>query len=330
MSLSLRGKTIFFLGCLAAASLSSVQSLAAQNLTFAEIKKLPVPPGAQRVSYGTDPSQFGELRLPQRKGPYPVVVVIHGGCWYSEYSLSHIANFNASLTRLGIATWSLEYRRIGNPGGGWPGTFVDVARGTDYLRVLARSYPLDLKRVIVIGHSAGGQLALWLAARPRLAKDTPLYSNYPLRLRGIVSLAGITDLRKYRPNCGQAVNKLLGGPPEEFPDRYEQTSPVELLPLKVEQRLVHGSLDEIVPVDFSSAYETAARKKGDGVRLTIVAGAGHFDLIAPQSSAWPAVKDAVRSLLRVRDTSSANISRRSGHLTADRRQIRRSGSRRKS
>ncbi|MEO8435203.1 MAG: alpha/beta hydrolase [Pyrinomonadaceae bacterium] len=300
MSLSLRGKTIFFLGCLAAVSLCSLQSLAAQNLTFADIKKLPVPPGAHLVSYGNDPSQFGELRLPQRKGPYPVVVVIHGGCWYSEYSLSHIANFNASLTRLGVATWSLEYRRIGNPGAGFPGTFADVASGTDYLRVLARSYPLDLKRVIVIGHSAGGQLALWLAARPRLAKDSLLYSNYPLRLRGIVSLAGITDLRRYRPNCGEAVNKLLGGPPEEFPYRYEQTSPIELLPLKVEQHLIHGALDNIVLADFSRDYETAARKQGDRVRLTIVANAGHFDLIAPQSSAWPAVEKAVRSLLMVK------------------------------
>ncbi len=236
--------------------------------------------------------------MPKRKGPYPVVVVIHGGCWYSEYDLSQVANFSASLTRLGVATWNLEYRRIGNPGAGWPGTFSDVSGGTDHLRVLARSYPLDLKRVIVIGHSAGGQLALWLAARSRLPKNSPLYANNPLPLRGIVSLAGITDLRRYRPNCGDAVNKLLGGAPEEVPRRYQQTSPKELLPLKVGQRLIHGALDEIVPVDFSRDYEVAARKKGDRVRLTIVANAGHFDLIAPQSSAWPAVEEAVRSLLR--------------------------------
>jgi acetyl esterase/lipase len=151
--LSLRVKGIFFLGCsLAVGSLVISRSVAAQNLTFEDIKKLPVPAGAQRFSYGSDPSQFGELRLPQTKGPYPVVVVIHGGCWYSEYDLSYLENFNARLTRLGVATWSLEYRRIGNPGGGWPGTFTDVSRGRDYLRVLARSHPLDLKRVIVIGH----------------------------------------------------------------------------------------------------------------------------------------------------------------------------------
>ncbi|MDQ2936533.1 MAG: alpha/beta hydrolase [Acidobacteriota bacterium] len=301
MTVSLTTKAIYYLGCsLALVSLVIIQSVTAQNLTFEDIKKLPAPPGAQRLAYGSDPSQFGELRLPQRKGPSPVVVVIHGGCWYSEYDLSQLANFNARLAGLGVATWSLEYRRIGNPGGAWPGTFEDVAHGTDYLRVLARSYPLDLRRVIVVGHSAGGQLALWLAARNRLPKDSPLYANNPLQLQGIVSLAGITDLRRYRPNCGEAVNKLLGGSPEEVPDRYRQTSPIELLPLKVEQRLIHGTLDELVPPDFSKDYEAAARKKRDRVQLILLPNAGHFDLIAPQSSAWPAVEKAVRSLLRLR------------------------------
>lgn len=301
MRLSLSAKAVLVFSCsLVVGSLITVQSVPAQNLTFEDIKKLPAPSGSQRFSYGSDPSQFGELRLPTGKGPYPVAVVIHGGCWYSEYDLSQVANFNASLTRLGVATWSLEYRRIGNLGGGWPGTFADVASGTDYLRVLARSYPLDLRRVIVVGHSAGGQLAIWLAARHRLPKDSPLYANNAVPLRGIVSLAGITDLRRYRPNCGDAVNKLLGGSPDAVPERYRQTSPIELLPLGVEQRLIQGALDEIVPADFSRDYEAAARKKGDPVRLTIVATAGHFDLIAPKSSAWPDVENAVRSLLRLR------------------------------
>lgn len=284
---------------LAAVFLVLTQSAVAQNLTFEDIKKLPSPDGALRVAYGNDPSQFGELRLPPGKGRHAVVVVIHGGCWFSEYDLTHLENFTARLTSLGVATWSLEYRRIGNPGGGWPGTFVDVAHGTDYLRVLARSYPLDLKRVIVIGHSAGGQLALWLAARRRLPRDSPLYTNNPLPLRGVVSLAGISDLRKYRPNCGDAVTKLLGGSPEEVPDRYQQTSPIDLLPLKIEQRLIQGTLDKIVPVDFSKNYDVAARKKGDRVRLTILPKAGHFDLIAPESPAWLSIESAVRSLLRL-------------------------------
>ena len=170
--------------------------------------------------------QFGDLRLPPGKGSHPVVIIIHGGCWYSEYDLKHVAAFSAALMHEGMATWSLEYRRIGDAGGGWPSTFEGVARGADHLRVLARSYPLDLRRVVV-GHSAGEQLALWLAARKRLPKESPLYSPDPLPLLGIVSLAGITDLRGYGSSCGSAVMKLLGGSPEEVPLWYRQTSPIE-------------------------------------------------------------------------------------------------------
>jgi acetyl esterase/lipase len=285
---------------LVAILLSFTRSADVQNLSFKDIEKLPRPPADHRIFYGGDPSQFGDLRLPKGGGPHPVVVVIHGGCWYSEYDLNHLASFCDSLTRLGVATWSLEYRRIGNAGGGWPGTFEDVAQGTDYLRVLARTYPLDLRRVVAVGHSAGGQLALWLAARARLPKDSPLHSPDPLPLRGVVSLAGITDLRRYRPNCGDAVTKLLGGSPQEVAVRYEQTSPAELLPLKIPQRLIHGAQDKIVPVDLSKAYEAAARAGGGDVRLTIIPGAGHFELISPQSSAWPAVEQSVLSLLRVK------------------------------
>lgn len=270
----------------------------AQNLTFEDIRKLPAPPADRRIAYGSDPSQFGDLRLPEGTGPHPVVIVVHGGCWFSEYDLNHLASFSAALTRLGVATWSLEYRRIGQSGGGWPGTFADVARGADYLRVLARRYPLDLRRVIVVGHSAGGQLALWLAARRRLPKDSPLYAPHPLTLRGVVPLAGITDLRRYRPRCGDAVTKLLGGSPEDVALRYQQTSPVELLPVGVPQRLIQGEQDRIVPIEFGRDYEAAARNSGDDVHLSVIPAAGHFELIAPQSAAWPVIEEAINTLLR--------------------------------
>lgn len=284
--------------CLVAVLPFFAQPAKAQNLSFEEIEKLPASPADHRIAYGDGPLQFGDLRLPQGRGPHPVVIVIHGGCWYSEYDLKHVANFSAMLTHMGVATWSLEYRRIGDAGGGWPGTFEDVALGADFLRVLARAYPLDLSRVVVVGHSAGGQLALWLTARKRLPKDSLLYSPDPLPLWGVVSLAGITDLRGYGLGCSNAVTKLLGGSPEEVPLRYRQTSPIELLPLRVKQRLIHGLLDQIVPPEQSSEYEVAARRKGDDVRLITIREAGHFDLIAPQSSAWPAVQEALRSLLK--------------------------------
>lgn len=299
MSLRIRTRVVAAC-CFAGVLFALAQSISAQQLTFEDIKRLPVPPGGQRFSYGSNPNEFGELRLPEGRGPHPVAIVIHGGCWYSQYDLDQLGNFNARLTELGVATWSLEYRRIGNPGGGWPGTFADVAQGADHLRVLARTYPLDLNRVIVIGHSAGGHLALWLAARRRLPAASALYDKNPLLVRGVVSLAGVSDLRKFRPNCRDAVTKLLGGSPQEVAERYQQTSPIELLPLGVEQRLILGAVDEIVPAELGKSYQTAARKKGDRVDLTLVAGAGHFDLIAPQSFAWPAVVEAIRSLLKLK------------------------------
>lgn len=274
----------------------------AQNLTFEDIKKLPAPPPADgRMSYGREASQFGELRLPKTPGKHPVVIVIHGGCWFSEYDFTHIANFSAALTEVtGAATWTLEYRRVGQTGGGWPGTFQDVARGADYLRVLARTYPLDLKRVVVVGHSAGGQLGLWLAARDRMPKGSLFFAPDPLPLRGVVSLAGVTDLRKFGTRCNGAVSKLLGGSAEELTERYRQTSPAELLPLGVPQSLIHGALDKIVPPDLSRDYVRAARARGDEAKLTILEQVGHFDLISPRSTAWPTIEIEVRALLNAK------------------------------
>jgi acetyl esterase/lipase len=283
---------------LSLATIFGAQSVGAQNLTFEDIKKLPAPPPDKRISYGSDASQFGELRLPQTTGKkHPVVIVIHGGCWFSEYDLTHLANFSAALTRAGVATWTLEYRRVGQAGGGWPGTFQDVARGADHLRVLARTYPLDLKRVVAVGHSAGGQLGLWLAARSQVKEGSLFFTPDPLQLRGVVSLAGINDLRKFGAGCNSAVKKLLGGSAEELPERYQQTSPVELLPLGVRQSLIHGALDKIVSPDLSRDYTKAAQARGDNIRLTILEQAGHFDLISPRSAAWPTIEREVLSLL---------------------------------
>jgi pimeloyl-ACP methyl ester carboxylesterase len=153
--------------------------------------------------------------------------------------------------------------------------------------------------VVVVGHSAGGQLALWLAARHRLPKESALYTPDPLRPSGVVALAAISDLRKYRPKCGDAVTKLLGGGPEEFGARYAETSPIELLPAGVPLRLIHGARDNLVPAEMGREFEAAARRKGDDVKLTVIENAGHFELIAPQSSAWSAVNEAVRSLLKI-------------------------------
>jgi acetyl esterase/lipase len=256
------------------------------------ILDLAPPPADARIAYGDAPQQFGDLRLPKAAGTgaqaFPVAIVIHGGYWRSTYGLEHIGHLCAALTRAGVATWSLEYRRIGDPGGGWPGAGEDVVRGAEYLRTLAQRYPLDLTRVVAIGHSAGGQLALWLAAQHKIP------------LRGVVSLAGVADLRRawdLRLSQG-VVADLLGGTPQEQPERYRQASPIELLPLGVPQRLFHGTRDDVVPIEISRRYQVAAAAAGDDARLIEIQDAGHFDLIDPRTPAWAQVKAAVLELLK--------------------------------
>lgn len=258
-----------------------------------------VSQAVERIAYGPHEDQFADLRLPAGAGPYPVAVVIHGGCWSLPYDLEPISELSAALTRAGFATWTIEYRRLGQDGGGWPGTLLDSGAAVDRLRELSASARLDLDRIVLIGHSAGGQLALLTAARPRLAPDHPLRGPNPLPVRGVVSLSGITDLREYalRPGgCNAAAARLAGGSPAEVPERYALASPVELLPLGVPVRLVHGRLDPIVPVEQSLGFEARARAAGDDARAVLVDGAGHFEPIAPTGPAYEAVERAVREL----------------------------------
>ncbi len=264
------------------------------------ILDLAPPPDGIHLAYGSDAQQFGELRLPTGPGPHPVVVVIHGGYWRAAYDLKHIGHLCVALTRTGLATWNLEYRRLGNPGGGWPGTFNDVAAGIDYLRTVAPQYGLDLGRVVVIGHSAGGELALWAGARGRIAASDPLYTAQPLPLRGVVGLAPVADLRRgwELGLSSGVVGDLLGGDPTAVPAHYRDTSPRELLPLGLPQRLIHGTADNIVPFTISEGYTQAAKAAGDDARLLPLADLGHFELIDPRSTAWPTVRDTVAALLK--------------------------------
>jgi acetyl esterase/lipase len=290
-------------GCLLAAALGAALSSASQELmTSKDLASLPQPPADRTVAYGDGPQQFGELRLPGGTGPHPVAIVIHGGCWQAPYGLDHVRSLCASLTGAGVATWSLEYRRLGDAGGGWPGTFEDVAQGADFVRRLALSHPLDLDRVVAVGHSAGGHLALWLAARRRLPAASVFRGEDPLRLRAVVSLAGIADLRDAaaRPICGEAPIQLLGGRPEQVPERLRIASPVESLPFGVAQTLVFGALDRIVPPEHGRLHLEAATRAGDAAALRILEGCGHFELIHPASRAWPDVRGAVLAAAAVR------------------------------
>jgi len=275
--------------------------------------------GATEIRYGEDESQVAELHLPPGSGRVPTAVVIHGGFWQSAYGMSLATPLAADLARNGIAGYAIEYRRVGN-GGGWPTTFDDVAAAID---ALADQPRVDLTRVVAIGHSAGGQLALWAAARPGLPVPpppgsplaaspgsplapaqgsplTPLPGASPrVRLRGAVSQAGVLDLAAaYRQQLGgSAVQDLLGGTPDSHPDRYASASPVERLPVKVPTALIHGTRDAAVPLAQSQAYLAAARAAGDPVTLTELPHVGHFELIDPHHSAWTTCRsEAVRLL----------------------------------
>jgi acetyl esterase/lipase len=285
----------FIIGLSAIALIAIARS---QNQASRNILSRPEPPPDHRISYGKDPLQFGELRLPKSPGPHPVVVVIHGGCWMAEYGLSYMGHLSAALAEVGVATWNLEYRRVGNAGGGWPGTFQDIAQGTDFLRTLAKSYPLDPSRVVALGHSAGGQLALWLAARKRLPRDSRLYQDDPLQLRGIVPLAAITDLRKPGTACDELIGKLMGGSATDLALQYSQVSPIELLPLGVKQTVIQGETDNIVPLSMANDYAQTAKGKGDDLKLVVLEKTGHFELVDPKSPAWARVKDEVLELLK--------------------------------
>ena len=263
-------------------------------LTIEDYVRLPVVPPTARLAYGVDPAQFGDLYLPSQGDIHPVLIVIHGGCWNANNGLEPVGLFCEVFARLGIAVWSLEYRRLGN-GGGWPNTMLDVGAGADHLRVLATQHPLDLSRVVAVGHSAGGHLALWLAARHRLALDSPLAMPNPLHLTGVVSLAGIPDLvdAYERKICGGAASALMGGSPETLESRYRDASPSALLPLGVPQQLLIGELDKAVPPAHNETYVAYANALGDAVTLTILPSVGHIEVVTPGTAIWPQVEQAI-------------------------------------
>jgi acetyl esterase/lipase len=291
-------RPIVFISLALAAVAAEPGACALQGQSSRDILTRPAPPVDHRLSYGPNEFQFGDLRLPKGAGPHPVAIVIHGGCWMSEYGLSYMGHLSAALTEAGVATWSVEYRRVGNQGGGWPGTFEDVARAADHLRKIAKSYPLDLNRVVAVGHSAGGHLALWLAARKLLPKDSPAYSHNPLPLRGVVSLAGVTDLRRDGTACDANVAQLMGGPANDKAAIYDQASPIALLPLGIPTAIVQGSSDPIIPLEMAKDYAEAAKKKGDEAKLVVIEKAGHFEIVDPKSFAWEAVRNEVLALLK--------------------------------
>jgi acetyl esterase/lipase len=263
------------------------------------------PPTAdQRIHYGPGEFQFGDLWLPKVRGgkASPVVVFFHGGWWQAAYDLAYAGFLCESLRNDGITVWSVEYRRVGDAGGGWPGTFQDAAAWFDFVKELAGKFPLDLGRVVVAGHSAGGHLAFWTAGRHHVPEGSVLSLPRPtVGVHAAISLAGAVDLRL---TCDLAsgvfahdkeeVAALMGGLAKDVPERYAAGDPGLLLPLGVAQVLIQGTRDGQIPPELPGRWAGNARRQHDAVEVVVIEGADHFDVVDPESAAWPQVRGVFR------------------------------------
>ncbi|MEJ3652641.1 alpha/beta fold hydrolase [Actinomycetes bacterium KLBMP 9759] len=245
-----------------------------------------------RLTYGPHPSQFGELSLPDHD-PRAVVVLVHGGFWRQAWDLELARPLAADLVAAGHAVWAIEYRRVGG-GGGWPATFDDVAAAFDLLAgpvQEAAGGRLDLDRVVAVGHSAGGHLAVWSGARAGLPADSP-WARPAVRLRGVVSQAGVLDLVDAVELSSGAVVDFLGGTPAEHPDRYALASPIARVPIGVPVVCVHGTADVNVPIRQSERFVAAS-----GDELVVLPDVEHMAVIDPAADAWRVCRDAIDRLL---------------------------------
>src|SRR6478752_5460907 len=259
-----------------------------------------------KYQYGEDPSQWGELFLPEVAAPKGVVVVIHGGYWRSQYGAELGEPLAKDLAAHGVAAWNLEYRRAGN-GGGWPNTFADVLAGIDKLRDIGAEHNLGLDRVVALGHSAGGHLAVWAAGRSRLGQlgapdaDRQLQrkdGDAAVHLTGVVSQSGLLNLAEAeRLNLSNgAVSNFLGGSSERYPKRHKYADPMTAVPLPVPVYAVHATEDDTVPLSQSESYAAAGKSAGAAVQLVKVPG-DHFALIDPKAAAFRKSRELVQQLL---------------------------------
>ena len=271
-----------------------------------DVLSRPAPPPDLVLTYGPGPEHVADVRLPPRPGdppqaPAQLLIFLHGGFWRAAYDRAHTGPLGTALAAAGFAVCVPEFRRTGQRGGGWPGTFDDVATAVDALPALVREAAgrdmISDQPALLGGHSAGGHLALWAASRHRLAPEAN-WRAAPGQARGVVALAAVSDLAACDAlGLGQgAARELLGGGPGRHPDRYRLADPMRPLPVGCPVRLVHGSADDRVPCGMSRDYLAQARAAGDDTALDELPGAGHFDVIDPLSPWWPRVQAAFAGL----------------------------------
>ena len=274
----------------------------AAPMTLKQYMALDGPSPTQTIPYGSAPSQYAELFEPDGAGPFPVVVLVHGGCWQKEFGgIRQMHSMAGALRADGIAVWNVEYRRVDESGGGYPGTYQDINQALDTLAEQASAHHLDLQHLVAVGHSAGGQLVQWMGARARIASSSPVYDANAYPIREVVSLGGLADLRKLKSRiqkvCEVEMPKLTGTPSAGRSDPYSDTDVAALLPTGSHTVLINGALDHQVPPSVARAFAARARAAGDHVETQVVPGASHFDEVTAGSPAWPSVLKAIRQAL---------------------------------
>lgn len=289
-------KKLFLLFCFLIVS----ESLHAQHFSWRDVIQEETSEPTALFSYGSDSLQFGELWMPEEE-PHSTVIMIHGGCWLSIYPGTELMDLIAEdLSQHGFAVWNIEYRRLGHDGGGYPGTFLDTANGADYIREIADDFNLPLDKIIATGHSAGGHLAGWLASRKKISEESPLYSENPVEIHGVISLAGINNLKHYAnygsAPCGdQTVERLVNM--EDRDDAYSDTSPAEMLPLGVPFIEVNAAFDSPVPPFFGYQFIQSAKEAGDPAQHVLLENAGHFEMIHSGTDEWTEIRSLFESIL---------------------------------
>jgi acetyl esterase/lipase len=276
--------------------------VSAAPMKLADYMALNGPAPTQHLAYGPAPSQYAELFLPSGAGPFPVAVLVHGGCWTEGFGgIRQLRNMAGALVKRGIAVWNVEYRRVDEAGGGYPGMYEDMHAALDTLAAQGKAQPLDLERVVAVGHSAGGQLVQWIAGRARIPASSPLHRPAMLPVRAVVSLGGLADLRREREliktSCGRDTPELAGLPSAARPDVYADTNAAELIPNGSHTILVTGELDTISPPRVAHDYAARARAAGDNAEVVILPGASHYDEVAASSPSWPLVLAAIERAL---------------------------------
>lgn len=269
---------------------------ALSQVSYTSIVALPVAGSGKTLAYGEHPLQFGQLYLPDitadaSSQKVPLLIFIHGGCWLNAFDIKHTQAFSEAVAAAGIAVWSVEYRRVGDEGGGWPGSYHDVSAAIAHAQTALHHYSIDLNHVVLAGHSAGGHLALLAAgASTQDPQSTPQVRAILKPVKGVIGLAAITDLPSYQSDetgCQRAARQFMGGIYPDLAEEYQNASPSQH-PAHPRTLLLHGRADSIVPL--SQATDS-------GMPVSVLDDAGHFDWIHPKTEAFQHFITALQALM---------------------------------